>query len=96
MPPFNFFSWEPAIRENLINETDDLCRLLANICGSTQAKRKLIMVAPNSMLLYGSEIRGDVLEIESKRKRLTVVQRTAALRAASAYGTVSVGSRDRR
>ena len=36
-----------------------------------------------------SEIGGDELDIESKRKILTAVQRTAALRVASTYRTVS-------
>ena len=47
------------------------------------------MVATISILLYGSEIWGDALEIESKRKILATVQRTAALRVASAYRCVS-------
>ena len=40
-----------------------LIRLMANIGGPTQAKRKLIMAAMNSILLYGSEIWGDAPEI---------------------------------
>lgn len=69
--------------------TGMLSRLMANIGGPTQAKRKLIMATTNSILLYGSEIWGDALEIKSKRKILAAVQRTAALRVASAYRTVS-------
>ena len=40
-----------------------LTRLMANIGGPTQAKRKLIIAATNSILLYGSEIWRDALEI---------------------------------
>ena len=52
-----------------------LSRLMAN----TLAKRKCIMAATNSILLYGSEIWGDAIEIKAKRKILAAVQRTAAL-----------------
>ena len=47
------------------------------------------MAATNSTLLYGSEIWGDALEIESEWKILAAEQRTAALRVVSAYRTVS-------
>ena len=49
----------------------------------------MIMAATNSILLYGSEIWRDELEIKAKRKILAAVQLTAALRVASAYRTVS-------
>ena len=61
-----------------------LSRLMANIGVPIRTKRKLIMTATSWILLYGSEIWGDALEVESKRKILTV-----ALRVASAYSTVS-------
>ena len=41
------------------------------------------------MLVYGSEIWGDALEIKAKRKILAALQRTVALRVASAHRTVS-------
>ena len=66
-----------------------LSGLIANIGGPTQAKRKLIMAATNSILLYGNEIWCDAPEIENKWKILSAVQRTAALRVASFYRTVS-------
>ena len=66
--------------------------LMANICGPTEAKQKFIMAAANSILLYGNKIWGDALEIESKRKTLAAVRRTAAQRVASAYRTVTSGA----
>lgn len=69
--------------------TGMLSRLMANIGGPTQSKRKLIMATTTSILLYGSEIWADALRAKSKRRVLEAVQRTAALRVASAYRTVS-------
>ena len=40
-------------------------------------------------MLYGAEIWGDEMDVMSKRKRITQVQRTAALRVSCAYRTVS-------
>lgn len=47
------------------------------------------MDTTQSVLLYGSEIWADTLKVEHRRKVLAKVQRTAALRVASAYRTVS-------
>lgn len=69
--------------------TGMLSRLMANIGGPTQCKRRLIMATTNSILLYGSEIWGDALGAKTRRRVLEAVQRTAALRVASAYRTVS-------
>lgn len=69
-----------------------LSRLMANIGGPTQSKRKLIMSVTNSILLYGSEIWADALEKKNKRRVLEAVQRTAALRVTSAYRTVSAAA----
>ena len=69
--------------------TTALSRLLANIGGPTESKRKLLLSVINSVLLYGSEIWADSLNTKCKRKTLASVQRTAAIRVASAYRTVS-------
>lgn len=66
-----------------------LSKLMANIGGPTQKKRKLLMDTTNSILLYGCEIWADALKAEYRRKVLLSVQRTAALRVAHAYRTVS-------
>ncbi|OFC59617.1 hypothetical protein BBW68_15035 [Candidatus Erwinia dacicola] len=69
--------------------TSQLSRLMANIGGPSQEKRKLLMSTTISVLLYGAEIWADVLKKENRRKVLARVYRTAALRVASAYRTVS-------
>ncbi len=69
--------------------TSQLSRLMANIGGPSQEKRKLLMSTTISVLLYGAEIWADVLKKENRRKVLARVYRTATLRVASAYRTVS-------
>ena len=69
--------------------TGMLSKLMANVGGPTQSKRKLLMATTNSVLLYGSEIWGDKMTVGARRQTLLPVQRTAALRVASAYRTVS-------
>lgn len=67
----------------------NLSRLMANVGGPTQCKRKLLMECANNILLYGCEIWGDAIRAQCRRKTYAAVQRTAALRIASAYRTVS-------
>lgn len=69
--------------------TASLSRLMANVGGPTQNKRKLLMTTINSILLYGSEIWADALNANCRRRLYAAVQRTASLRVASAYRTVS-------
>jgi len=69
--------------------TAQLSRLMANVGGPIYSKRKLIMSTTQTILLYGCEIWADTLQAECRRKMLARVQRTAALRVASAYRTVS-------
>lgn len=66
-----------------------LSRLMANTSGPRSSRRRLLMSAVQSVLLYGSEIWAESLNKERYRKRLAQVQRRAALRIASAYRTVS-------
>lgn len=66
-----------------------LSRLMANVSGPRSSKRRLLMGAVQSVLLYGSEIWADALEKQSYRNKLARVQRRGALRVASAYRTVS-------
>lgn len=72
--------------------TAALSRLMANIGGPTASRRKLLLATVQSVLLYGSEVWADSLKAEYRRKALSAVQRTAALRAASAYRTVSAAA----
>ncbi|KAM8707458.1 hypothetical protein ACLKA7_011527 [Drosophila subpalustris] len=69
--------------------TASLARLMANIGGPTQSKRRLLLTITNTILLYGCEVWAEALEADSRRKVYASVQRTAALRIASAYRTVS-------
>lgn len=69
--------------------TASLSRLMANIGGPKQSKRNLLAATVNSILLYGCELWADTLNAECRRKIMASVQKTAALRVASAYRTVS-------
>ncbi|KAG8222055.1 hypothetical protein J437_LFUL000499 [Ladona fulva] len=69
--------------------TVSLSRLMANVGGPKQCKRKLLMAMVESQLLYGAEIWASALNTAKYRKRITVVQRRGALRVACSYRTVS-------
>lgn len=61
-----------------------LSKLMANVSGPKSTKRRLLMTAVQSVLLYGAEVWADSLSKEKYRKRLGQVQRRSALRVASA------------
>ena len=48
------------------------------------------MEVANSIILYGSEMWGETLEVKNRANSLVLVQRTAALRIASAYLTAVI------
>ena len=86
----NYWAQIQHATTNAAKLTGMLNSLMANIGGpTTQANRKLIIAATNSILLYGNMIWGDALKIKSKPKILAAMQRTAALRVSSAYHSVS-------
>uniref|UniRef100_A0A1B6J232 Reverse transcriptase zinc-binding domain-containing protein n=1 Tax=Homalodisca liturata TaxID=320908 RepID=A0A1B6J232_9HEMI len=62
---------------------------MANVGGPRSSKRRLLMSAVQSVLLYGAEVWADALTKECYRLRLARVQRQVALRVCSAYRTVS-------
>lgn len=66
-----------------------LSRLMANVGGPKSSKRRLLMTAVQSTLLYGAEVWAEALDKRTYKKRLCQVQRRGALRVASAYRTVS-------
>lgn len=72
--------------------TAQLSRLMSNIGGPLPKKRKLLMEACNSILLYGCEIWARSLCTKQRAHKLLAVQRTAALRVTSAYRTVSASA----
>lgn len=69
--------------------TSQLGRLMANVGGPLASRRKLLMEASNSILLYGSEIWSSTLKTKKRARKILAIQRTAALRVTSAYRTVS-------
>lgn len=80
------------VTEKASKVTSWLSRLMANVNGPLPSKRKLLMGVCHSTLLYGCEIWADVMSTEARRKAMTRVQRTAALRIVSAYRTVSAAA----
>nr|CAH7734124.1 unnamed protein product [Callosobruchus chinensis] len=66
-----------------------LSRLMPNIAGPKPSKRRTLMSAAHSIMLYGAEIWADALMVQKYKKCLSSVQRTAALQVACAYRTVS-------
>ena len=63
---------------------------MANINAPRPGKRRLLISATQSILLYGSEIWANVLKKKTYRERLTGVQYRSTLRIACSYRTVSV------
>lgn len=65
-------------------------RLMPNIGGPSQSKRSLLMSVVLSRLLYGAPIWADsVLRVRKSEEALLKAQKTAALRIARCYRTVS-------
>ncbi|XP_054288152.1 uncharacterized protein LOC129003849 [Macrosteles quadrilineatus] len=88
----NKLSWRDQIfrtADKAARSVAALSRLMANVGGPRSSRRRLLMSAVQSVLLYGSEVWADALNKEAYRSRLARVQRQAALRVASAYRTVS-------
>jgi len=67
-----------------------LGRLMPNVRGPSQSKRQLLMSVVNSRLLYGAQAWSDTIQ-EARRPKevLMQAQRTAALRIARCYRSVS-------
>ena len=61
---------------------------MANIGGPLRARRRLLPKVGNNIMLYGSKICAETLWVKKRSNSLVPVQRTAALRTASAYRTV--------
>ena len=66
-----------------------LIRLVANIGGPLPARQRLLMKVAKNIMLYGSEIWPETLEVKKRANSFVLVLRTAALRIASAYRTFS-------
>lgn len=67
-----------------------LSRLMPNVGGQRQSKRKLLMSVVSSRLLYGAQVWVDsVQQVQRYKQTLLQAQRCAALRVARCYRTVS-------
>lgn len=79
------------IEKKAVNVSRALCRLMPNLRGPTEAKRKLYVETVKSVILYGAPIWSEELQrSRSSMRELDRVMRTLALRAISAYRTVSL------
>ncbi|KAG8228858.1 hypothetical protein J437_LFUL008354 [Ladona fulva] len=89
---FDSLTFWPQIKKSsdkVAATTVSLSRLMANVGGPKQCKRKLLMAVVESQLLYGAEIWVSALNIVKYRNCITVVQRRGALRVACFYRTVT-------
>jgi len=67
-----------------------LGRLMPNVGGPSQSKRSLLMSVVHSRLLYGSPVWAESVQgVRKSEEALLQAQRTAALRVARCYRTVS-------
>ena len=66
-----------------------MARIMPNLGGPKQSKRKLYASVVNSILLYGNPIWADCLKKKWNRLSLARAQRWSALKVASAYSAVS-------
>ena len=69
-----------------------MARLMPNIGGPRQAKRRLAAIVVHSQLLYAAPVWASALSNHATQKRLFSTQRGATLRIVSAYRTVSVSA----
>lgn len=71
---------------------ESLRKILPNVGGARQWKRKVVAMAVQSQLFYAAPVWADALEFESNIKTLVRAQRRMALRVAKAYRTVSANA----
>ncbi|KAJ8911834.1 hypothetical protein NQ315_012564 [Exocentrus adspersus] len=67
-----------------------LGRVMPNVKGPKQNKRRTMAEAVNSILMYGAPIWSEAMKIQRHRGKVERVQRMMALRIISAYRTVSL------
>ena len=70
----------------------NLARLMPNIGGPREAKRRLVASVVHSKLLYASPVWANALQNHAIQRRLFSAQRLVALRIVSAYRTVSTSA----
>ncbi|XP_033229736.1 uncharacterized protein LOC117181285 [Belonocnema kinseyi] len=62
-----------------------LARLMPNITGPRNCKRRNLLSVANSIMLYGAEVWADALRHKCHKKKLVALQRKRALRVTCAY-----------
>ena len=85
----NFGGHIDKIAKKALATTAKVAKLMPNIGGPKEQKRRLLAGVAMSQMLYASPTWSDALLVDKHRKRLTSVQRCAALRITSAYKTIS-------
>ena len=70
----------------------NLARLMPNIGGPREAKRRLVASVVHSKLLYAAPVWANALQNHAIQKRLFSAQRLVALRVVSAYRTISTSA----
>lgn len=76
------------ICEKVNKALNDLTRITANVSGPKSSKRKVLMSAVTSIILYGATIWHEVLNKKKYELMLESVNRRMAIRITSAYRTV--------
>ncbi|XP_046670510.1 uncharacterized protein LOC124360689 [Homalodisca vitripennis] len=66
-----------------------LSRLVPNVGGLKQSRRKLLSLVVTSALTYGISIWADALEVQETRSKVASIYRLSALRVTSTFRTVS-------
>ncbi|XP_068626260.1 uncharacterized protein [Battus philenor] len=69
--------------------TAKLCRLMPNVGGPKQNRRKLLASVTTSVLMYGVPMWSEALNKQESRRKIASVYRVSTLRVASAFRTVS-------
>lgn len=91
-PKLTFGAHIKYVTEKASKITAALSKLMANINGPRQCKRRLLMEVSHSILLYGCELWADALDVRVRRHPMVSVQRMMALRICSSYRTVSAAA----
>lgn len=85
----NFRQQLEQITEKAAKVASVLARLMPNVGGPQQDRRKLLTSVVTSILTYAIAIWGDALKFQQYRRKVATVYRLSALRVSSAFRTVS-------
>ena len=81
-----------AAAEKASRVVDQLARLMPNVGGPKQKRRKLLNTVAHSVLLYGAPVWGGAAEGAGCRKILARAQRKACIREICAYSSISTAA----